>query len=176
MEIELRSESMYQTLCSPASVQRSRCGPENMISKCNNTAIVCQATCTLLVTMSGDEYFPSIKCGCNCEPQAARISDDGCEDDWSRCDCIQCGGGRCNVLVHLTAKVAWIVFKLGHEPETPDEIDAAPRYCGSCIDHHHRKLEQDAVRRKRTQRDTHESCSCPAEEHVRTCTKTSRKY
>ena len=132
----------------PDTISRSKCVAGNMRIK-YNTAIVSQAACTLLVTMSSNDHVPSVSCGCDCEPQDTSVGDAGCENDWARCECIRCGGGRCNVLVHSIVKVAWIAFKLGHELITPSEIDAAPRYCGRCIDHHHcRKIEQDALHRK----------------------------
>ena len=153
MQHSMNTTSCNQLAQLSKSVRRTQNVPEE--STCSPT------TRTLFVSMSGDERFLSVLCGCDCELQGPLVGDAGCEDGWARCDCVRCGGGRCSILVSPVAKAGWLVHKRGRTPMTLQEIEASPRYCGDCIDHHHLEIKQNAVHRARRKRKTSGSLSWP---------------
>ena len=115
--------------------------------------------CIFFAGMSDDERSLSVPCGCNCQPETLHASEAENEDLWPRCDCVLCGGGRCGVRVSDCVKFAWWVIRRGRSPSSLEEIQASPRFCGSCADFHHLKLKQEAVGRARAKKRTSENRS-----------------
>ena len=87
------------------------------------------------VTMPDDAISHSVTCGCDCQPETFHASEAVDEEFRALCDCFLCGAGRCSVEVDYAKKVAWII-KRGYFTFTNKQLEAAPRYCGCCMDYH----------------------------------------
>ena len=109
--------------------------------------------------MPDDARSHSVTCGCNCQPETFHASEAVDNEIWAPCDCVLCGAGRCSVKVDYVAKVAWWVIKRGHFTYTRRQIEASPRYCGSCIDYHDLKHTQKTTDRVPTKNRTSEHSS-----------------
>ena len=110
--------------------------------------------------MPDDARSHSVTCGCNCQPETFHASEAVDNEIWAPCDCVLCGNSRCIVKVDdYVAKKTWLVIKRGHFPYTSSQIEASPRYCGSCIDYHDLKESQKTTDRVPTDKRTLEHSS-----------------
>ena len=127
--------------------------------------------------MPDDARSHSVTCGCNCQPETFHASEAVDNEIWAPCDCVLCGAGRCIVEVdEYVAKVTWWVIKRGHFTYTPSQIEASPRYCGSCMDYHDLKEIQKTTDRvsakKRTAEHPSDGPESDQKQHRKTSTTT----
>ena len=110
-------------------------------------------------SMSADERSLSVSCGCTCQPEDDHAVEAEKGNSWARCDCILCGNGCCNVRVDDSVKFGWWVIRLGGSPDAHKQIEASPKFCGSCGDYHYLKLQQDGDLGTRAKKRTSTNCS-----------------
>ena len=109
--------------------------------------------------MSADERSLSVPCGCTCQPEDDHAVEAEKGKSWARCDCILCGNAGCIVRVDDSVKFMWWVINLKASPDAHKQIEASPKFCGSCRDYHYLKLQQGDDLGTQAKKRTSTNCS-----------------